>query len=179
MPYATLDDLKTYVNAQSTADDALLSRLLTASSDFVDSYCGRTFGTGTYTDTFSGECTSVHPLEYLPALSVSAVSNNFAPITQSASGSDGWLLLDGTVHLVRSNFYRGVGNCSVAYVAGTPVPGDITQAVIELAASKYTDRQHVGQSNQAGAGGSIGWLPNMIPNTVKSVLDSYRRLWVP
>lgn len=49
MPYAALTTLKAYLGVTGTGDDALLSRLLEASTAAIDAHCRRTFAASTAT----------------------------------------------------------------------------------------------------------------------------------
>jgi uncharacterized phiE125 gp8 family phage protein len=176
---ATLADLRTYLgkSAADTADDVLLARILAAVSAWFERQTGRKLALAAYTEILDGDGQAVIvPREY-PVTEVTAVTVGTFEVPQAtASTSSGWFLRDGVIRLRGYTASHGVGNVSIAYTAGFEfVPDDIQQAVRELAALKYRERPHVGTASQSVAGQSMSYLPSIIPASVQSVVDSYKR----
>ena len=91
-------------------------------------------------------------------LSVTSLTVDGVLVPEStAYGVDGWFLAGDVVRL-RGTTYRiteGVGNVTLVFVAGfVLVPPDVTQAVLEMAALMYRERDRVGQQSRNTADGS-------------------------
>jgi uncharacterized phiE125 gp8 family phage protein len=180
MALAQLTDLKTYIGVTGSADDSLLSRLLESESTFFEAQCGRTFVTASYTEVRSGHGrTTMVPRED-PIVSVTSVAVDGQTIPSASSyDAEGWRVFEGAIHLNGHAFTRGTGNVTLVYVAGfDPVPADVQQAVIELAALKYRDRRHIGKGAESMGGMSVTYLPSLVPASVQAVIDAYRRIIV-
>lgn len=54
MPLETLATLKTQLGVTTSADDTLLSQMQTAAEGYIQTYCGRAFGGGTFTEYHPG-----------------------------------------------------------------------------------------------------------------------------
>lgn len=57
--YVTLAEVKNYLKINSTDHDSRLSNLITYGCSVIESYCGRTFSSATYTEVFDGGTSSV------------------------------------------------------------------------------------------------------------------------
>jgi len=57
--YVTLAEVKNYLKINSTEHDARLSNLITFGCSVIESYCGRTFSSATYTEVFDGGTSSI------------------------------------------------------------------------------------------------------------------------
>jgi len=195
MALAQLTDLKQYIGKSDTTDDALLNRLLSGASDFFESQCGRTIATASFTEVRNGDGRqSIAPRHY-PVVGATSVAVDGNTYPQATGSTDpGWVVADGLIWLrpmqtpasypygylpstVPTAFFNeGRANVMLVYTAGyDPIPQDVQQAVIELAALKYRDRQHIGKSGESLAGASVTYLPSLVPASVQSVIESYRR----
>jgi hypothetical protein len=80
---------------------------------------------------------------------------------------------------LRGTTYRiteGVGNVTLVYSAGfSVVPPDVTQAVLEMAALMYRERERVGQQSRNGPEGSTVFYYSP-PSRVVSTIETYRRV---
>jgi hypothetical protein len=185
-PLCTIDDVKGYLGLSSsfTADDALLSRLVSASSQQFIDLTGNEIASGTYTESFSGwdmgrqSGYARFPLGRFPVVSVSGVLVDGQPVLSATSPSgSGYLQEYGSVAITPDQAPRLYDwNVSITYTAGyASVPEDVRQAVIELACLKYRDRQHIGHQSDSIGGMSVTYLPSVIPQSVQVVVDAYRR----
>jgi hypothetical protein len=177
MALAQLADLKAYLDipAANTGSDALLSRLLSASSDYFETQTERTMATASYTASFDGDGARSYYPRRIPVVSVSSVSVDGTAVAKATGTSDdGWLLDGYVVRLRNTTFSTGVLNCQVCYVAGyDPIPQDVQQAVIELATLKFKERTHVGKQSEGMVGMNATFLPSITPRSVQDVIDDY------
>lgn len=173
----TLADLKSYLSITSTADDALLSRLLAAASDLVCGQMGRAFGVVAYLkERHLGDGGTVLVPDHVPVVGVTElrIGGAVVPEAVNAATDDGWFFLRDLVCVRGPYRFTDGALVEVSYSAGEDAPADIVQAVIELAALKYRERSHVGTASQTLAGQSVSFLPSIVPVSVQTVIDSYR-----
>ncbi len=179
-----LSDVHTYLNIQNTNSDTLLAALITNASAFIESYCSRTFGVGNYSETYNGNgghrlyvangpVQSVQSLT-IDGIAIPAVSSPLS--TGYAFDADTIYLRPGTTSGYGIGFSRGVQNVQVAYTAGfATLPSDVTQACIELVASKYKASQRVDIKTE-GLGPNQSTSYNIgIPPSVIAMLARWRR----
>lgn len=196
VPLASVADFKTYLNVTNTTDDALISKLLTQASVRFESLCGRRFGVRSYDEFYDGDGTRTLPLRQHPVIGVSSVhlDDDASPIPAATGTTDpGWRLVDDVViingvsgpvfpspfFLDKSTYYfrKGRRNVRVVYSAGySEIPDDIQAAVIELAALKYKERLRLGLGSESMAGMNATFLPAIVPLSVMSVVEQYRRI---
>jgi uncharacterized phiE125 gp8 family phage protein len=177
MALATKDDLKAMLNIQHAQDDALLDRLLASASEYFERQAGRVILAADYTDVQDGTgATSIVPVEY-PVVSVTSLTINGETITESVSyDEDGWFLRGDVVRLRGYTATEGTGNVELVYRAGyETTPPDVVQAVLEIAALMYRERERVGQQSRSGPDGNtvFYYAP---PARVVSTIEAYRRI---
>ena len=190
MALAALDDLKAMLSIQQSDDDALLTRLLAAASAYFERQVGRSLAANDYTITMDGTGWQLVPPQY-PVISVKSININGNDVTESTDYTmDGWYIQDGVIRLRGSTaFYvnpqftpygfrpwDGNGNVLLEYRAGyETIPDDVQQAVLEMAALMYRERDRVGQQSHNNAAGStvFYYAP---PARVVSTIQAYRRV---
>lgn len=173
----TAADVKTYLGITSSSDDALLAVLVTAASGYFETMAGRAIVAASATDTFMGDGAQFYVPDLYPVQSVTSLAVAGVAITEAVdpANDDGWYLVDGIVRLRGSLFTEGK-LCVLGYTGGyEAVPADVAQAVKELVALKYRERQHVGSLSQSIAGQSVSYLPAFTPRSVTDVIDAYRK----
>jgi uncharacterized phiE125 gp8 family phage protein len=179
MALATIADLKAMLDIQHSDADALLTRLVASAEEWFEGQCARAIESATYTDVIDGAGQkALVPSEY-PVVSVTSLKVDGEVVPQStAYGVDGWFI-SGDVIRFRGTTYRiteGVGNVELVFVAGyATIPPDVTQAVLEMAALMYRERDRVGQQSHNNASGStvFYYAP---PARVVSTVETYRRV---
>src|SRR5947208_3669393 len=72
MSLDTLANVKSRLGITTSADDALLTLLMSSADQWISNYCGRDFGGGTYTEYHPGGSEFVH-LRNFPVESVTTV----------------------------------------------------------------------------------------------------------
>lgn len=126
----SLSNVKSWLQIESTDNDALLSRLISAASQFTKQWLSRDIIEKSYSQRFSGMDNVILMLPQYPVVSVSAVSINNVTIPYTAiSGNTGFTYDDMTIQLYGYVFTRGLLNVSVSYTAGFRIADE--PAVVE------------------------------------------------
>ncbi|ACL64650.1 hypothetical protein A2cp1_1306 [Anaeromyxobacter dehalogenans 2CP-1] len=176
---ASLTDLKGYLGITAAAEDALLSRLLTGSSDFLEKATGRTFAAEGHTGTFDGDDSRLLFPTHTPILSVTSLTVDGRTITERGSwDAEGFVVRPYYLELSSGLcFTRGLANVGLQYSAGfETVPGDVQQAVITLSALAYKERTRVGVLSNTVQGEAFSYQTLTLPQSVQSVVDAWRVL---
>jgi hypothetical protein len=184
----TLNDVKLWLGKDgapiAAGDDTLLSRLITAASDFLLQQMNRdTLLNTSRTEVFSGNGDQSFTLKHFPVVSVTSVKVGSVVIPASADriASGYWLDTIGAIHLFGYGFTCGRMNCEIVYTSGfgaalAALPNDIQQAAIELVSLKYRERKHIGVISEViGAGMSTSYTQKDMSDSIRSVVDSYTR----
>ncbi len=173
-----LENLKQHLDIESddTEFDSLLQRLITAASEQIEAYCGRTFDVRDYSETYDGGASDILFLRNTPIVSVASLSIDDEIIEPAE-----YKVYDDYLRLVSRLFTPGLRNVSVDYSAGCfdpqteSPPVDLEDACIQLAAFKYNlrgaeglERKRVNQVTDSFSGAAI-------PLSVAIILDKYRR----
>lgn len=178
MALATIESLRGLLGQEyATRDDALLSAILGAASDFFERECGRKIAVADYEETFDGNGTHGVILAASPVVAVTSVTVNGDTIPQrTAWDGTGWVLQGDRLRLVGSVYSRGVGNCVVSYRAGfDPIPEDVRMAVLEMAALKFRGRDSIGVFSRAVVGQEqVMYQTSTLPVQIQRVIDNYR-----
>ena len=197
MSYPALANLKTFVNTSSESEDGVLQICLDAAIDFVEKYTGHSFEES---DSVTIKVIPEYPYILGPhrrkllineydIQSVSGITNGDG---ESIAASDYRLLpVDGPPYFMielaaDSGLYWFSGwdrigtvdiVCTTGYCADTGTPGDIYAAIIQLAVHLYRARSSGGGGHvRTATRGGLVIEPSDIPDSVRVVLDSYRRL---
>lgn len=173
----TLSDVKTWLGLTTTTDDTLLSRLITAASDFITNWLSFDITQTTYTETYHGNGNSWLVLRNDPVTAVSSVV-----ITDPSSGSS--TTYDGTYFTIGGRniyfksgyvFQSGMGNVVVSYTAGYAiVPLSLAQACIELVALRYREKDRIGQMSVGMGGTTTSFVVKDMPDSVRTILMQFR-----
>lgn len=198
----TLVDVKAWLQTAPglfpSGDDALLSRLITAASQFIVERLGRPILSADYIEVRDGPtgpwgqgdarfqfavtpCTAV--------LSVVVDSLTIPPVPTLTSGAPGIVtslppglrggyLFSPTQLIIRGYHVPCRAQCvAMTYTAGYPVvPPDLAQACIELVALRYRERTRIGEVSKHLGSETVSYLQkDMIPSTL-SAIQRYRRV---
>ena len=175
----TLANVKSWLNIQSNTDDALLSRMITSVSTYIQSWLNRSFSVASYTDTSNGNGVSSQlVLRNYPIVSVSSLTINGIIIPFSPDGIKPGYQYDGkAIYLIGYIFQRGMRNIVVNYSAGyASVPAEIEQAVIELLSLRYRERSRIGENSKSIGGETVSYNIKDFPEGVKTILNNYKRV---
>ena len=175
---ATLVDVKLWLGITGPADDAQLSRLITAVSASVVSYLGRSVVSDSYVETRNGHGRFTLALANLPIISVDAVTINDIDIPERPSTTDvGFTFDEQLLYLAGYCFTRGRQNVVVEYTAGyDTAPVDLTQAVIDIVGLKYRGKDRIGETMKVLGNQNISFVRDTPPDILR-VLNQYRRTY--
>jgi uncharacterized phiE125 gp8 family phage protein len=182
----TLTAVKAYTGIPTSGADPLLSRLISAASAAVESWCGRSLLSAARTETRDGPGSAQLVLRDWPVTAVAGVTVNGASMpARPAIGQRGYVLVDAerapTLTLDGGALFpRGAGNVVVSYTAGyLTVPADLEQAVIDLVVLKFEQRTKVGKASEVIGSAQVNYTFGKIPADVQAVLAPYRRVVLP
>jgi uncharacterized phiE125 gp8 family phage protein len=174
----TLANVKAYLSPPltATANDVLLARLVTAASQFIQTWLGQAVALADYSETRNGPGGTRLFLRHRPVAGVAAVSVDGVAIPAAAtSTAAGYLFDDSSVYLNGFAFARGRQNVSVSYSAGyAATPPELEQACIALVALRYKERDRIGQASKNLGGETVAFSQKDMPADVASILDPYR-----
>ena len=180
-----LDRIKTYLEiaAGETGQDVLLQDLTKRLSAWVEQYCDRKFAKATYTEQRDGDGTDILVVTHWPIISVASLYDDpdrlFGAATLIAPSDYVIYKDEGRIQLDGLTFARGLQNVKVTYDAGyAEIPPDLQQAVCELIADRFRNKEHQGLRSLSIGAYSVAFTEAELPEEVRSILDSYRRIRV-
>jgi hypothetical protein len=179
----TLDDVKNWLSPPltSTGDDTLLTRLITAASQFIQTWLNRAVASQAYVETRDGDGGQRMVLANTPVTAVEALTIDGETVPLAIGRhSRGYVFSPTTLYLQGSRFAPGFQNVTVSYTAGyASTPPEIEQACIELVALRYKERDRIGQISKNLAGEVVAFTQKDMPADVQTLIDQYRRNFTP
>jgi Phage gp6-like head-tail connector protein len=194
----TLADVKAWLQTGQSAfpatDDALLTRLITAASQFIQTWLNRQIASQDWIEVRDGLGNNLGPSETrypfaafpvtavssvvvdgvpLPAIPVTPLAQPGGPIAGTQTG----YLFTPTQLVIRGyTVPRKAGCVTLQYTAGYAVtPPDLAQACIELVALRYRERSHIGEVSRAiGGGQTVSYSQKDMSNSIKALIQQYR-----
>jgi hypothetical protein len=174
----TLANLKQWLRVADSTNDALLTRLVTASSEFITTWLNRDIFIQQYTSVLDGFGGYKKVLENYPIVSVSSVTVDQMPVPLSVNGGNGYTFNQWRVALIGYRFNQGVSNVSITYTAGfSVVPPELEQACIELASLRYKELDRIGLISKGLAGETITFTQRDFTQSVRTSLAQYKRVF--
>lgn len=182
-PYASLDDVKSWLGITTAVADDLLTKLLDAATAFINEQIGRPNGlwSTAYSEEYHGHNNHRLMLRNWPVTSVALVQMNGQTVPKStAYGVSGWVVDPGQRSLLMRGgdvFAWGTLNVTVSYVAGyAAIPADLQQACIELVGFKYKTRDTTaaGWVSKSLAGETVSFSQRDMSSAVKTTLNAYK-----
>jgi hypothetical protein len=177
----TLADVKAWLQTGQSAfpvtDDALLARLVTAASQYIQSWLNRPIALADYLERRDGTGGEVLQFACFPVTNVLSLTIDGQEISPATPPHAAGYAFTQTQLLVRGyRFTRGVANVVVSYTAGHPAtPPDIAQACIELAALRYRERTRIGEvSRSLGSAETVAYSQKDLSDAIKTLLRQYR-----
>ncbi|WP_026470033.1 head-tail connector protein [Alkanindiges illinoisensis] len=173
MALTTLERVKEWLKLQAVAvDDELLQRLIDAASAFVEKWLGFTVLRHEVVRWMDGngkdELVLTDP--HILAINSITIDGRLIPAGQYRH-ADWWLILDCAC------FSRGRRNICIKYDIGfDTVPADIENAVIDLVALGYKEKDRIGLQSKTLAGETISYFTGVFSERSKMVLQQYKRV---
>lgn len=179
----TLDNVKAWLSPPLTAtgDDALLTRLVTAASGFIQTWLNRAIASQAYTETRDGDGGGKLVFAYTPVTAVASLTIDGDPIPAAPNPHwRGYSFSPTMLYLQGRHFTPGFQNIVVSYTAGfESTPPEIEQACLELVALRYKERDRIGQVSKNLAGEVVAFTQKDMPADVQTLIDQYRRNFTP
>lgn len=177
----TLANVKQYSAITISTDDALLTRLISALSIFVQTWLNRTIASANYIDTLNGVGGQAVQFQNYPVTAVSSLTIDGRTIPAApvpiTSGWTGYVFDANQIMVSGYRFTRGWQNISVAYTAGfAATPMDIEQACLEIIDLRYKQRQQSGFISKAIGGETVTFDKKDMSASTLTVLQNYRRV---
>jgi uncharacterized phiE125 gp8 family phage protein len=174
----TLANVKAWLALSQGADDAIIARLITAVSTNVQNWLNRTIALASYTETRDGRGGAVMVLRYAPVVSITALAvDGVAVLAAPDLVSAGYRVAGRKLLLNTATFTRAAANVTVTYQAGyATTPPDIEQAVIEIIALRYKERDRIGHQSKSLAGETVAFFIGDMPASAKTLLMRYREV---
>lgn len=174
----TLANVKSWLGLTSSTDDALLSRLITAASAYIEQWTNRHFLSQQFSEVRDGTGGQVLMFADYPVTAVTSVSVNGQSISPSPSfGQSGYSFTATALRLTGRWFDQGLGNVQLTYTAGyASVPPEIEQACIELVALRYKERDRIGHQSKSLAGETVTFMIKDFPDSVRTILGNWRKV---
>lgn len=177
----TLPRVKEWLAITASTNDALLSRLISAASDYIETYLSRDIALTSYQSYRDGHGGRRLMFRNYPVVSLTALKVGGVSIPPSVDGSPGFVHTETSVTLVGGyRFDIGASNVYLEYTAGyDPIPNEIEQACIDLVSMRYRERDRIGLTSKSLAGESVTFNTREFSDAVGSTLVQYKRVALP
>ena len=182
----TLADVKAWLQTGQSAfpptDDALLTRLITAASQYIQTWLNRQIAQSDYVEVRDGTGGqrlqfACFPVSAVLSLTIDGVTIPPAPPPSPSAGLTVGYVFSRTQLAVRGYYFtRRTQNVVVTYTAGYPTtPPEIAQACIEMVTLRYRERTRVGEvSRSAGGGETVTYAQKDMSLPIATLLQQYR-----
>lgn len=179
----TLADVKAWLqtgqNAFPDTDDALLCRLVTAASGFIQTWLQRQIASADYReirDGTGGQRLAFANFPVTAVLSLTIDGLQIPPAPAASGFTAGYLFTPTELALRGYVFTRRAQNIAVTYTAGfAAIPPDVSQACIELVCLRYRERVHIGETGRAlGGNETVTYSQADMSADVRTLLAQYR-----
>jgi hypothetical protein len=177
----TLADVKGWLQTGQAAfpatDDALLTRLVSAASQYVQTWLGRQIASADHLEVRDG--TGGHRLQFacFPVTAVLSLTIDGQAVPTAAWFNAAGYRFSSTQLSVRGySFKRGAQNVVIAYTAGhSMTPPEVAQACIELVSLRYRERTRIGEiSRSLGGAETVAYAQKDMSDAIKTLLQQYR-----
>jgi hypothetical protein len=199
----TLEDVKAWLqtgqNAFPATDDALLTRLITAASQLIQTWLNRPIASQEWIETRDGLGSALGPSDVryqfaaFPAITVSRVVVDGVTIpaipppppeqagtaaVSTFARQAGYLFTPTQLVIRGYSVPRKAGCVTLQYTAGyAATPPDLAQACIELVALRYRERSRIGEVARAiGGGQTVSYSQKDMSDSIKTLIQQYRRV---
>jgi len=177
----TLADVKAWLQtgqaAFPAADDALLTRLVTAASQYIQTWLNRGIASADFLEVRDGTGGCRLQFACFPASAVLSLTIDGQAVPAATSFNAAGYRFSSTQLSVRGyRFNRGAQNIVIAYTAGhSTTPPEVAQACIELVALRYRERTRIGEvSRSLGSVETVAYGQKDMSDAIKTLLQQYR-----
>ncbi len=175
----TIGNVKEWLGLDSCDDDALLTRMVSALSRYIQSWLNRDLLTASYSETRDGSGSRKIMMSNYPVTAVSSLTIDGLAIPQAVdSRGSGFMITPNLIVLVGGYaFTQGMQNVVISYTAGFAVtPPELEQACIELIAMRYKERDRIGQVSKSIGGETVTFSQKDFPADVLTILNNYKKV---
>lgn len=178
----TPDAVKAYlgINNDAVYDDVVIGSLVTACSQYVQTWMNRQILAGQYDETRNGNGKYFMMTQEFPVSEIQSVNISGRDIPKSNGLTEPGYFLNGRVIYLRHGlaFERGIGNVTISYRAGyAKCPVDLEQAVVEMVAHRYRERDRIGHSSKSIGGETVAFTITDFPVQVRTILNNYKQVF--
>ncbi len=182
----TLADVKAWLQTGQSAfpptDDALLSRLITAASQYIQTWLNRQIALCDYVEVRDGTGGqrlqfACFPVSAVQSVTIDGITIPPAPPSGPNTGLTAGYMFSPTQLAVRGYYFAPrAHNVVITYTAGyAATPPEIAQACIELVALRYRERMRVGEvSKSLGVGETVTYAQKDMSSSIMTLLQQYR-----
>ncbi len=179
----TLGEVKVWLQTGQAAfpdtDDALLARLITAASQFIQKWLNRNIASADWyevRDGTGGQLLTFGNFPVTAVLSLSVDGLAIPPAPNNGGFAAGYVFSPTELALRGYIFTRRPQNVEITYTAGYPVvPPDIAQACVDLVCLRYRERTRIGEVSRAiGGSETVTYSQRDMSEHVKLLLSQYR-----
>ncbi len=174
----------------TTTDDALLTRLITAASQFIQTWLGRQIAPQSWSETRDGDGGTRLVFANAPVTAVASLTIDGLAIPPAPNATTPGYVFSPTVLYLRGSiigpatdiyrFTRGVQNVAIQYTAGyAATPPEIEQACIELVGLRYKERDRIGHVSKSLSGETVTFATKDMSDDIRTVLEQYKRVFAP
>lgn len=175
---ASAEELKVFLSITHSEDDLALYQAAVAGSRWFENQIGRTVRAADYVELQDGTGGRLIVPSNPPLISVATngVTVNGTTFPLSTGYGVAGYYLNGSVIRLRDLFVsQGYGNVAIQYRGGyESVPDDIRQAVLEVSAIMYRERDRIGIQSKTLGGEPVSFY-YAPPARVVSTVEAYRR----
>jgi hypothetical protein len=176
----TLADVKGWLQTGQAAfpatDDALLTRLIGAASQYIQTWLNRQIASADYLEIRDG--TGGHRLQFacFPVTAVLSLIIDGRAVPPATSINAGYRFSSTQASVRGYKFNRGAQNVVISYTAGySTTPPEIAQACIELVSLRYRERTRIGEiSRSLGGAETVAYVQKDMSDGIKTLLQQYR-----
>lgn len=173
----SLANAKSWLGVSGSSDDALLTRLISASSDYIQTWLNRSIVQSAYTNTRNGNGGKRMMFRDYPVASISSLVIDQQSVPASIAGGAGYVFNDTAIMLIGYSFTRGFQNVVITYTAGyLVIPTEIEQACIELVSLRYKDRDRIGMVSKAIGGETTSYSQKDMSDSIETTLANYKKV---
>jgi hypothetical protein len=182
----TLADVKAWLQTGQSAfpptDDALLSRLITAASQYIQTWLNRQIARCDYIEVRDGTGGqrmqfACFPVSAVQSLTIDGITIPPAPPPVPSTGLTVGYVFSPTQLAIRGYYFtRRAQNVVITYTAGyAATPPEIAQACIELVGLRYRERMRIGEvSKSVGGGETVTYAQKDMSLPIATLLQQYR-----
>ena len=179
----TLSDVKLWLQTGAApfpaTDDALLARLITAASGFIETWLHRPVLSADWLEMRDGSGGQRLVFANVPVTAVLSLTIDglaIPPAPTDGGFGPGYSFTATELALRGFVFTRRAQNVIVTYTAGyQTVPPEIAQACIELVCQRYRERSRIGETAKArGTSETVTFSQKDMSDDVKAILTQYR-----